>query len=201
MDDTDDTPPTVWNSEPILIRWQVESWEHAVCDPGSKGISGRVYDSKRLLPIEFTAPIYALLDNAERLIMRYTEPMLPYDARLLREPKFSMKGEGCSPLMARVAEILGGHLRDVVPDWDEEIISALNSVPAIREKHLKNFACLGIPRGASLLSDGYRLSWTPYSGSAAGKAGVTHQTLLMGCAGQQSFQPGILREFMDCLMR
>jgi hypothetical protein len=55
----DENEIPMWEQEPQFLRWQVRTWEHAALFPESSGLTARVQDSKRMLPEELTAPIYA----------------------------------------------------------------------------------------------------------------------------------------------
>jgi hypothetical protein len=101
------------------LTWKIKTWEHAALDPKSLGLSARVSESKRLLPHEFTAPIYAALAQAESNILRNTEPLPPFEARLLRETNPSMFLDGIrQSKLFQYDEIFNKRLSDLIPDWD-----------------------------------------------------------------------------------
>lgn len=191
------TNPSVWDAEPELVCLEIASWEHAVLVPGSYGRADRVADLKRRLPDKLTGPIYALLERAEALFLRRTEPIPPFRERLARDfsvlDKLRLEGE--------LDEIAQSERKfaDILPEWDEAVAAALGDDVENVTRRIRDFppfGDLGLPRGTFSLGSGYRLSVRRIRGGCLGPALATHRTLLMGCFGP-FVQPGRLRELQD----
>jgi hypothetical protein len=101
----------------VFCRWQVCTWEHAVARPASYGKADcvRESESNRVLPADRTAAIFAKLQEAERFLLRWTDPLSPYDVRVLRDT-----GECAITVLKRcLNEPLKGNIGDIVEDWHD----------------------------------------------------------------------------------
>lgn len=194
------TEPSVWGTEPELVRLEIFTWEHAARVPGSSGRADRVADLERLLPDELTKPIYALLNKAEALFLRRTEPIPPFRERLARD--FGVPDE-CR-LEGELHEIAqsGSKIDAIVPEWDEAVAAALGDDVKDVTQRIRNTSVgqLGLPCGTFPLGSGYRLSVCRISGRLLRPALATHGELLMKCIGP-FFQPGRFRDLHDLVLR
>lgn len=197
----------VWDQEPYFVCWKVETWEHAALFPKSFGQTARLRDSQRLLPEEITAPIYAALAEEEEAIFRWTEPLPPLRARLLRDINSYLlrNGEGNDGSEASrpfgLPNPVARRFNDVVPDWGAKLAQELGARRAQVERDIHNFACLGIPRGDFSIWYGYRIYLNIIPGRYfRDPRAETHQSLLMGCS-ESLWQPGTMRDVSDSLMR
>lgn len=198
--------PSLWEREPDLVILEIATWEHAVCVPGSWGKVDRVADLKRLLPHELTAPIYALLERAEALFLKRTEPIPPFRERLARdfEDRGAMPGAevtvdaDCFTVERELRELLssGRTLDEVLPGWDQAMADVLGADAERIALSIRNFASLGLPIGEFSLSYGYKVDVRRIPGRLLRPALATHGTLLMGCIDAGS-QPGPRRELID----
>ena len=182
-----DASTSVWGQEPQLLRWQVRTWEHAALVPKSHGLSATVRDSKRILPEEITASIYAALAELESRILRWTEPLPPFDARLVRTVD---GGDVRDQFIPDGSILANGRFSKVVPGWDEKVAAALgDTLPAVT-RNIRTVAPLGIPQGDFSIQYGYRIDLSLISGRDADQRIETHQSLLMGCC-PETLPPGI----------
>jgi hypothetical protein len=184
----------VWDREPQFLSWKIKTWEHAALCSNSFGSTSRVVDSKRLLPKEITAPIYEALIEVEKSIFRLTDPLPPFEARLLRENK-----DGVSlsmPALHHEGSVFGMRLVDLMPDWDAKVRAALGARVSDVNAKISNFATLGIPRGDFEVSYGYRVEFCIIKGSEADRDVKTHRALLMGCS-ESPWPPGDIRDAYD----
>jgi hypothetical protein len=198
---------SLWDREPDLIGWEIATWEHAVSEPGSNGIASRVADTKRILPRDFTEPIYVLLARAEAILTRRTEPIPPFRERLARdfnERNLSAQGNDIVPatpgnftLDWELQELLQRDLSDVVPNWDTGLSAALGTRAGEIARNIQNFAPKGLPTGQCSLRYGYRINLRRIPGRLLGSFYATHGALLMGCRVPDR-QPGPYREVIDC---
>lgn len=198
---------SIWDRQPDLVWWDIVTWEQAACVRGSLGKSSCVAASQRLLPHDVTEPIYDLLRQAERLLLRRTEPLPPYRERLARDFVPAPDGAEGSPNtftldseLARLLE-LTRPLGEIVPDWDARVETALGAQVSEVATTNRDFAPLGVPRGQFSMHYGYRINLHRVRGSAFGPVAATHGSLLMGCCGPDSSQPGLLRDLCDELRR
>jgi hypothetical protein len=192
-------PRALWDQEPEFLTWTIKTWEHAALVPNSFGLSARVRDSKRLLPHEFTAPIYAALAEAESNILRNTEPLPPYEARLLRETNPSMFLDSIRQgKLFKYDEIFGKRLSDLVPDWDSIVELAVRPRVDFVKENLQTYATLGIPQETFLVSYGYSVKYTVLKGMDVDNRIDTHRSLLINCH-ENIFQPGFMRNITDAL--
>lgn len=210
----DENELPVWEQEPQLLRWQVRTWEHAALFPETFGLTGKVQDSKRMLPEELTAPIYAALAAKEANLLRWTDPLPPFDARLVRDPKSFINSDlednvsqelvklmidenrtegGCSDIV-----LTKGVFSDVAQDWEAQVRKALGANLPKVEQNIRNIAPLGVPRDGFSIHYGYRIDLTLIPGRHADPRIETHRSLLMGCD-HELLQPGLLRDFTDLL--
>jgi hypothetical protein len=190
----------VWDQEPQLMRWQVKTWEHAALLPKSFGLTARVRDSKRILPEEITAPIYAALAEVEKNILRWTDPLPPFDARLLRtsDLKQTLGSDLSKQFVREDSTLTKTAFSEVVPGWEARVTEALGeNLPEV-ERNIRNVASLGIPRDDFSIQYGYRIDLTLIPGKHADRRIETHRSLLMGCD-HELLQPGLLRDFTDLL--
>jgi hypothetical protein len=175
-------PRAVWDQEPRFLTWKIKTWEHAALDPKSFGLSARVSESKRLLPHEFTAPIYAALAQAESNILRNTEPLPPFEERLLRETNPSMFLDGIRQgKLFQYDEIFNKRLFDLFPDWDSTVELAIGQRLALVKENLQNYDALGIPQGVFSVNFGYSVKYTVWKSSEVDNRIKTHRSLLLNC--------------------
>lgn len=197
--------PSWWDREPIFVRWQVATWEHAALDPNSHGLAHRLRDTRRLLPEEITKPIYALLAEAEALIIRITEPVPPFDARLLRdvaaEPNPDAEGnDGRSTnIGARVDRFFSTRIGDLVPDWSAHVSKELGARGRKIKQHLRSLRGFGIPRNGFSIRYGYRICLSAIRGRRVDPRFTTHRSLLMSCH-VNLLQPGEVRDLQELLL-
>jgi len=188
---------SLWDREPVFVRWRVATWEHAALHPKSHGFTSRLRESQRLLPEDMTAPIYALLAEAEALVARITEPVPPFDARLLRDVDAD---DGGRNLNEQVDRLFSQNFRDIMPNWSVEVAKAIGTNRLEIEQQVRSFAALGIPRDDFAIHYGYRLCVSFIRGRDADAKVATHRSLLMGCQAN-TWQPGSMRDAFDALMR
>lgn len=169
-------PPSIWDQEPQFVTWGVVTWEQ------SFDKSNRVRECKRLLPVEMTAPIYTALAEREKVFLRLTEPLLPLQARLLRNIDDY-------DTICELNDVFAKRFVDVIPNWETRVTEALG--PSL-------VSSLGVPKSDFLISDGYKIDISKISGRDAGVE--THRLLLMGCKGCVPIPPpGTRRDLIDKL--
>lgn len=186
---------SVWDREPVLICWRIKTWEHAALDPTSYGTVKRVRDSQRLLPRCFTSDIYRRLAQAEGLIFRWTEPLAPLEARLLRDTD----AEDNLRLEAEVSKLFSAQFAEVIPNWEATVHDKLGSrISKIERQLAASSYTLGVPRDEFSLSYGYELQITRFNNCDSFPSIPTHRTLLVGCH-ENVWQPGLRRDLIELL--
>lgn len=191
----DNQEVSIWNREPVLLSWKIYTWEHGVLRPESFGKADRLRDSRRLLPVKLTAPIYAGLAEWEAQIIRFTEPLPPLPARLLREQTIYDRGlVQASEFSPKLFSLKFGEL---IPNWDAEVRAALGTNAPQIAQQARNVTMLGlIPREEFSISYGYELQITRWNGSDPAINLPTHRALLMGYR-ESWWQPSIMRDLTD----
>jgi len=197
----------IWEMEPQLIVWSVETWEHRALEPSSFGQSSSVSESRQILPKEMTAPIYAALSSAEKYIFRVTEPLYPFRARLLRFPRdmqdATLRAEAALSLRTAIYQgdrLLHESLSDVVPDWDERVEQILRDLPDSVVANGREWPPHGIPRADFSVAYGYRITLRVLGGTQMDPRVATHRSLLMG-SNESFMPPGESRDVVDKLIR
>jgi hypothetical protein len=123
------------------------SWEHRWVTSEREAAS--VAAARRLLPESATAPIYDILRQWERELLRETLPFSPYGLRLRPLSRASANALGGDDrLVALIRPSLC--LSEVCPDWDAV-------VPQPRETSSKYGELLRAPTGDTLIRDAYSL--------------------------------------------
>lgn len=198
-------PPSWWDREPIFVRWQVATWEHAALDPNSHGLVHRLRDARRLLPEEITKPIYTLLAEAEAVIIRVTEPVPPFDARLLRDIDAETdadveRSDGRSTnIGARVDRFFSTKIGDLVPDWSTNVSKELGARGRKIKRQLGSLCGFGIPGNGFSIHYGYRICLSAIRGRWVDPRLTTHRSLLMSCQ-VNVLQPGEVRDLHELLI-
>ena len=163
-------------------------------------------ESQRILPTEMTEAIYAALTVAEESIMRMTEPLPPFEARLLRSHQaIQLEAHEDAaitlsiPRIHRADSIFSRRFCDVVPDWDSIVEHALSSLPRSIKNNIGKWSSLGKPQGELSIRYGYDIVTEVRSGRQADLRLDTHGALLMGCQ-ENSWPPGEMRDLVDKLL-
>jgi hypothetical protein len=143
--------------------------------------------------------------KVEKSIVRLTEPIPPFEARLLRETRGGAPFNGgeddaslSMPCIEQENTLFGMRLSDVVPDWDAKVEAALGAGASDIKAKISNFATLGIPKGDFTVSYGYRVDYCIIKGCEADRKVETHRSLLMGCR-ESAWHPGDARDALDAL--
>jgi len=132
-------------------RIVVRSWEHEW--KTEEKTSSSVASAQRLLPSDFTKPVYDILERGEQYLLRSSLPFLPYDLRIRRANNEWMGFAGQVDWLLEWAR-LRLHLGELCPGWD-------NALPQPSAKKGKYGQMLYAPGGDSPIIAGYEVVWQP----------------------------------------